>query len=317
MKGKKLGLAGLLTLGAGAIILLAPKILKADSSLDIHNFSWDIGKGEYVKVDEGTTSGEYLRGPARELRMYGWGPTIGNLTPHAISPIGIESNKAYVLELRLEAETCPDNVNNCIYLNHFKDSPLDPSKRNFFMRQHPNSPRKGTPEADPKVYDLLDLTNYFTQNAQIQLPTITSATPRTPAIYDKWQLAISNYADISPSVVDGNLPDGKVDVNDLSVLKGNWLRIDCNAENHWCGGADLTRDGKSNFIDYALFSSQWFVDPNTYSKDAVIPRNSDFSRQQQEKFYAENSPNYQKMLEEKAGKQLYAIKYRELEGLFV
>lgn len=237
--------------------------VKANDFLDIWNVSWDIGKGQEIKMIENQGTGEYLRGPARALRIYGWGKNGPNLEDHEISPIGIDPNKTYLLEFRLEAETCPSDVNNCIYINHWLTDPLDPAKRNFFMRQDPNSPRKGTSEEDPNVYDLIDLTDYFTQNAQIQLPNITSSTPRTPSIYDKWQKVIANYADISSKISDVNLPDGKVDFKDYAVITSNFGRTDCNSTNKWCDYADLDRNGDVNNLDLRSFNGQWLCDPNT------------------------------------------------------
>ena len=110
---------------------------------------------------------------------------------------------------------------------------------------------------------MLDLTNNFTANAQIWLPDITVSTPRTPAIYDKWNMIISNHADIQPSVVDGNYPDGLVDLQDFARLAIHWRRADCNSTNKWCEYADLDRDGTVDYNDVDKYSEQWLVDPNT------------------------------------------------------
>jgi len=258
-----LGLVEKLIVGAGAVASLFSGNTKATDFLDIWNWSFSIDRGEQVKVYENFYTGEYLRSPLSDLRIYGWGKNGPILDDHAISPISIEPNKTYLLKFCLEAETCPNGVDNAIDLNYWRTNPINPAKRNFFMRQDPNSPRKGTPEKDPNVYDLIDLTNYFTQNAQIGLPNITSSTPRTPTIYDKWQMIISNYADIEPSVTDGNLPNGKVDFRDFARLANNWGRTDCNSVNHWCAYADLNRSGTVNEYDLSSFSEQWLVDPNS------------------------------------------------------
>ena len=106
-------------------------------------------------------------------------------------------------------------------------------------------------------------TNNFTTNAQIGLPDINSSIPRIPAIYDKWQKIVSNYADLHPSVVDGNLPDGLVNLQDFSRLAKHWGRTDCNSANNWCEYADLNRDGTVDYNDVDKFSKQWLVDANS------------------------------------------------------
>ncbi len=245
----------------------------AQGKVDYWNGSWESMAGQEVTVSEKNSSSEYLRVPfdPRKLRIYGWGPTIINPTPHAISPIGIEQGKTYVLEFRFEAgTTMPNDKDNAIDINWMGPeggdssyAPFERLGRNFVMRQNPDSPRAGTSEEDTNVYDLLDLTNYFTANAQITLPDITASTPRTPDIYDKWQKIISNYADLSPSVFEPNLPDGLVNLADFSVIAASWEKTDAGPSNNWHKGADLNRDGNVGEIDLSLFSEQWICDPNT------------------------------------------------------
>lgn len=263
MKLGKISLAATVLLSA---TIFGGAYAKADQNyLDIWNWSFQVDNGEHIKVKENSGNGEYPW-PNVPLRIYGWGMNGINPDPHALGEYGIEPNKAYVLEFRLEAEsTMPNDRDNALDLNYDEGvlesgSPLQRNKRNFVMRQHPNSPSSHT---DPNVYDLLDLTDDFTVNAQIWLPDITSSTPRTPAIYDKWNMIISNYADIQPSVVDGNSPDGKVNWKDLGHMSLYWLRNDCNESNHWCDYADLDRDGKVDFNDFAGVGQQWRVDANS------------------------------------------------------
>jgi hypothetical protein len=259
----KAGKIFLLAVLFGSVPLFGGTAKADQNSIDVWNWSFEIRSGEQIKVKENVNNGNYLRGFPAPLRIYGWGPTYGNPTPHELGEFGIDPTKTYILEFRFEAETCPNNVNNAIDLNYWQDSPLQRNERNFFMRQHPDSPRKGTSEEDSNIYDLVDLTNYFTENAQIQLPNITSSTPRTPAIYDKWQKIISNYADLAPSVFDGNLPDGKVNWADFAVFASYWRTINHSPNDNWAKGADLNRDGDVNTIDLFLFSEQWLCDPNT------------------------------------------------------
>jgi hypothetical protein len=267
----KAGKIFLLAVLFGGILLFGGAARADLGQVDYWNASWGGMTGQEVAVTEKRTSGEYVSDPYQKLKIYGWGPNGGNPTPHALSPIGIETNKAYVLEIRFEAEpTMPNNVDNFIDIcwegpegGDPSYTPFDSNERNFFMRQDPNSPRKGTSEEDSNIYDLIDLTNYFTENAQIHLPNITSSTPRTPAIYDKWQGIISNYADLAPSVFDGNLPDGKVNWTDFAVFASYWRTINHSPTDNWAKGADLNRDGDVNTIDLFLFSEQWLCDPNT------------------------------------------------------
>ena len=267
MKKGKISLAALVLL---SVTFFGGADAEADlGQVDYWNYSFDENAGEKVDVTEKVTSGEYARGlpGSQKLIIYGWGPNGANPTPHAISPIGIDPNKAYVLELRLEVDsTMPNDKDNAIAINYMAGlgdisyTPFDPNKRNFFMRQHPSSPSSHT---DPNVYDLLDLTNNFTQNAQITLPDINSSTPRSPAIYDKWQKIVSNYADIQPSVADGNYPDGLVNFQDFARLGKHWKRTDCNSANKWCEYADLDRDGTVDYNDLDKSTEQWLVDANS------------------------------------------------------
>lgn len=250
---------------AGATILGGVELAKANDFLDIWNVTWDFGKGQESKVIENSPDVNYLRGPARELRIYGWGSTDNNLLPHEIKEFGINPNKAQRLTFRLEAETVPNGVSNEIYLNHWATSPLDVSKRNFFMIQSSSTPVP-VEAREPNAVDLVDLTNGFTQNGSIPLPNITATTPRTPDHYDEWNLVISNYADIAPSVVNKLFPDGKVDVKDVRHMAPNWLRQDCGPENNWCDYSDINRDGKVNMKDLGNTSEQYLSDPNTISK---------------------------------------------------
>jgi hypothetical protein len=274
MKAKKAGIGTIVVLTTAEVAnLIFGGVARADlGKVDYWNASWGGMTGQEVAVTEKSPSGEYLRDD-QKLKIYGWGYNA-NPNLHTISPIGIEPNKAYVLEIRFEAEsTMPNNVDNFIDIcwngpegGDPNYTPFDCNERNFFMRQHPDSPRKGTSEADSNVYDLLDLTNYFTENAQIHLPNITSLTPRTPAIYDEWQKIISNYADLAPSVFNGNLPDGKVNWADFAVFANYWKTINHGPTDNWAKGADLNRDGDVNTIDLFLFSEQWLCDPNTIAK---------------------------------------------------
>ncbi len=271
MNRKKSGIGTVLIVtAAGAAYLIFGGVAKAEPNyLDIWNYSFGMDVGEEVQVKENWSSGEYGWPSGVKLRMYGWGPTVGNPTDHAISPVGIDDNKAYVLEFRLEASTnMPDNKDNAIDLNYWQGieengSPLQRKKRNFFMRQHPNSPSSSE---DANVYDLLDLTNYFTQNAQIWLPDITAATPRSPAHYDQWQKIVSNYANLKPSVFDGNLPNDGVNWADFAVFANYWQTSGHGAHDNWANGADLDRDGSVNEIDLMKFAEQWLCNPGTIAK---------------------------------------------------
>ncbi len=48
---------------------------------------------------------------------------------------------------------------------------------------------------------------------------------------------------------------------DLSTFVSHWGRIDCNAGNSWCGGADFNQDGNVNLIDFVSLASVWLLNP--------------------------------------------------------
>jgi hypothetical protein len=54
--------------------------------------------------------------------------------------------------------------------------------------------------------------------------------------------------------------DGRMDMHDLAVFGGYWLRDDCDGPD-WCGGADLTRSGRVGAEDLAVFASDWLSLP--------------------------------------------------------
>jgi hypothetical protein len=265
MKGKKLGLVGKIILGAGAIASLFSGNANAGES-KVYNWSDHVGVANCEKVlitEDFLSNGDYLSLPGNTItRMYGWGPTIGNPSNHKLSDISVEVNKAYLNKLFLTADALvPNGADNYLKIKKNTINPLSFEKRNFFMKRDVNSPSSAN---DPNVYDVLDLTNYSTIDGRINLPNITSSTPRgTDNPYDIWDHIISNYADIHPSVIDGNLPDGEVNFRDFAVLSNNWGRTDCNSINHWCNYSDLDRDGIVNGMDLGNFSEQWLVDANS------------------------------------------------------
>lgn len=255
------------------LMILTVTYIDATASpyLDIWNYSFNIDKGQETQVIDGSEydSSMYIPDfPPRDLRIYGWGPLHPGNPNDKLMRVGINPNKTYVLEFFLEAQTVPSGVDNVIDLNYWvsigQGDPLQRNERNFFMRQDPCSP---SPYRDTSIYDLIDLTNYFTENAQINLPNIYESIPRTPSPYDKWNVIICNYADLFPSVIDGNVPDGKVNLRDFAKFSSNWQRIDCNEGNHWCNFADLDRDGIVDYNDLGKFSGEWLYDtndPNTW-----------------------------------------------------
>lgn len=50
--------------------------------------------------------------------------------------------------------------------------------------------------------------------------------------------------------------DGDIDMSDLFILVGNWLRDDC-APLNWCDGTDLNQNGLVNFTDFSEFANHW------------------------------------------------------------
>ncbi|MHC4115154.1 MAG: hypothetical protein ACYSSL_07545 [Planctomycetota bacterium] len=206
----------------------------------VYNWSDHAGVANCEKVlisEDILMNGEYILLPGNTItRMYGWGPTTGNPTDHKLSDLAIEVDKAYFNRLFLTADVLvPNGADNYLLIKK-PTTPPDFEKRNFVMKQNSDSPSSHT---DPNIYDLLDLTNNFTQDGHIILPNITALTPRgTDNPYDLWDHVISNYADIQPSVVG-------------------------NSNNKWCEYVDLDRDGNVDYNDLDKFSEQWLVGTNS------------------------------------------------------
>jgi hypothetical protein len=258
-EGKKLGLVGKVIRVAIAVASLfsgGAKLANAQPNMKTYNFSDNSGvKGaESVLISEGGSNSPYneiINNPS--LRMY-----IKDSNDNNWKQVGIGLNSTLLAKLFLVADVgVPNGANN--YLKVMKSTePINTEKRNVFIRQDPNNLG-----ADSNCYDVLDLTDKFTNDAKINLSPITSSTPRKPVSYAQWNEIFANYADIYPKITDGNLPDGKVDFRDFAVLANNWKRTDCNSTNHWCDYSDLNRDNNVNEYDLGLFSEQWLCDPNT------------------------------------------------------
>lgn len=56
--------------------------------------------------------------------------------------------------------------------------------------------------------------------------------------------------------------DSLVDMEDLLVWTGHWMEPEC-SEPSWCGGADLTFDGKVGIEDLSVFAEGWLRDPTS------------------------------------------------------
>jgi len=57
--------------------------------------------------------------------------------------------------------------------------------------------------------------------------------------------------------------DCKVDIEDLSELASEWLRNDCGVSNNWCDGADYgPQDGVVNMNEFSVMAGEWLWDYN-------------------------------------------------------
>jgi hypothetical protein len=173
---------------------------------------------------------------------------------------GINSQNTNAVKLWLESQDVSPGTTRSLrleFIGAFNAS--DYATRNLTLRQDPNNPN-----ADPNLYDILDLTLWGTLTAYIGLPPIT-----TPGSEENWTTRSDNYADFFMST-----PNGKVNFKDYSHMAKFWGRTDCGPENNWCKYSDLNRDGKVNGIDLNNFRNEWLYDsndPNTYSSKATVP----------------------------------------------
>lgn len=260
MKLGKISLAAAVLLSA---ILFGGADAKADPNMvDLWHYNFSIPTGELVDVKENSTNVEYIESIYDTLRICGIGPLPGDPNDNKLILIGINNNGRNVVRLALSVgQGVPDGIDRVISINYagsigtFGYGPLTYQKKNIFMIQNPNDPNDSTP--DPNKYDVLDLTDYFTIEGIINLPPITSSTPRDQVSVN-WYFITSNYADIHPKTTDG-----LVNFQDFSRLAKHWGRTDCDSSNNWCEYADLERDGNVDYNDVDKFNEQWLVDTNS------------------------------------------------------
>jgi hypothetical protein len=50
-----------------------------------------------------------------------------------------------------------------------------------------------------------------------------------------------------------------VDLVDFAMFAAHWPEINCDKQNNWCGGADLTRDGEVGMDDLLEFVANWLA----------------------------------------------------------
>jgi len=170
---------------------------------------------------------------------------------------GINSSEFFSKKSFLTADNnLGDNSNNWLNINYMGPiggdisyTPLNTLGRNIVLRQDLNSP---SPVKDDHVYDLVEMTNEFTQRAWINLPDITSSTPRSPEYYDVWEFISTNNADINF--------DGKVNLMDFSQLAPYWNTTGHGPQDNWANFADINRDGNVDLTDLVYMTDNWLWD---------------------------------------------------------
>jgi len=241
--------------------------LAEPNSVDIWHYSPSLDRGEAVDIVENENSSSYLESMINpNLRFWGIGSRPGNPNDGKLSWVGINSDGRNVARLAFSVDQDISDGTDRVIIIYYMGSigeygygPLNYQKKNIFMIQDPNDPNDNTP--DPNKYDVLTLTNYFNQEGTINLPPVTSSTPRDQ-VSANWYFITSNYADIYPQITDGI-----VNFNDFAHFSLSWLRNDCDPNNHWCNFSDLDRSGVVDSNDLGLFSNEWLWDandPNTW-----------------------------------------------------
>ena len=91
--------------------------------------------------------------------------------------------------------------------------------------------------------------NYAGQTATIQIALRPSVTGQSVALVD-------NLRFTTLTLVEDITGDKAVDYADLSILAQNWLIVGCNFRNN-CDGADIDRNNKVDFTDFARLASYW------------------------------------------------------------
>jgi hypothetical protein len=233
-------------MGVGAVILVGGKLARA-GSVDLMHYSTQGGieKQSVMVIDNGA-DGIYMD-PFMSSALIAYAK---NSQGTKLMAKGIGPQKTSAVKVYLDYKTVPNGTPHSIRLDFLGSDMNDYAARNLTLRQDQNDPG-----ADTSVYDILDLTNWGTQIDYIQLPPVTGAN-------SVWIFRSDNYADIAPSVLDGNLSDGKVNWKDFAHFALYWRRNDCNENNHWCNYADLSRNGDVNEVDLGLLCEQWLYDSN-------------------------------------------------------
>ncbi len=280
MKGKKSGIGKVVVLTtAGVVYLISGGTAKADPNMvDIWHYNASFPPtGELVDVKENSANVEYIDYIGDILRICGIGPLPEDPNDNKLCLIGINNGRTVSRLAFSVDQEIPNGTERFILINYFGSThkpgygPLNSNKRNIFMIQNPNDPNDSTP--NPNKYDILDPTNYFEDYTTINLPTVTSSTPRDQ-VSANWYFITSNYADIHPKITNGI-----VNLADFAVFAASWRRSDANENNNWHKGADLDRNGDVNEIDLIKFAEQYLCDPNTISKaiDRILPRHKKLS----------------------------------------
>lgn len=86
------------------------------------------------------------------------------------------------------------------------------------------------------------------------------ANETTNGINDMWRMCADgvDYPRLGWQSLDGDMacPNG-VNTEDLYPFFQHWLSTDCNADNNFCGGADMNLSGRVDLADWAMFAMNW------------------------------------------------------------
>jgi hypothetical protein len=127
----------------------------------------------------------------------------------------------------------------------------------------------GTPGHPVWVWKVVGLTRGVAYHGELAVAESWYRDPNTGIILTPDYMdavRIRSYAAWINGIIAADCPVGDldddcdVDTLDLDIFANQWLRTDCASGNNYCGGADFQVSGKVNFVDFAIFAQNYWLE---------------------------------------------------------